>query len=344
MTEPRELVLLSRVERMLAEARDIDTIRDLRDEADIAKASARKVGLSRDIILHAATIKVQAERRLSEMLLDLPLAKAAPGNQYTGKQSDRSRTATGPVRLRELGITKSDSSRAQQIARLPAPVFHRYVEQTTKAGKEPTAAGLLRLAKEQRATTSVHTVRVDTPRFVRSLQDLVAAGQRFGTVYADPPWPFRDRASRGAANQHYPTLTLKQIIAEPVAQLAADASHLHLWCPSAMVPDAFQVIAAWGFDYRSTFIWLKPNLGVGHYWRCSHEILLLGVRSNLPFRDHSQRSWIQADRRTHSEKPDEVRRLIERVSPGPYLELYGRVVPENTAWTIYGNQLKGTRS
>ena len=343
MPEPRELVLLTRAERMLAEARDIDTVRDLRDKAQAAKAWAKKAGVSKKIILHAATIKVQAERRLGEMLQELPLAKAAPGNQYRAKTLDRSQTATGPVRLQDLGITKSDSSRAQQIARLPAATFHRYVERTVKAGQEPTSAGLLRLAKEQNAQTTATPRGNPGPRVIHSLQSLVKAGRRFGTIYADPPWSFHDRASRGAANNHYPTMTLRQILMEPVAGLAAEASHLHLWCPSAILPDALQVVAAWGFEYRSTFVWVKPQLGVGHYWRCSHEILLLAIRGNLPFRDHSQRSWIQADRRRHSEKPDEVRTLIEKVSPGPYLELYGRVVPDNPDWTVYGNQVKSGR-
>lgn len=73
MTEPRELVLLSPAERMVGESGDIDTIRDLRAKARIAKAWAKKAGLSRDSTLHAATIKVQAERPLGEMLLDLPM-------------------------------------------------------------------------------------------------------------------------------------------------------------------------------------------------------------------------------------------------------------------------------
>ncbi len=335
----RELVLIEKAEQMLAEARDIDTIKEIRDKAQAAKAYAKKVGLSKHIIIRASAIKVQAERRLGELLINLPLANSAPGNQFTGKETDRSHNATGPTRLKDLGITKSDSSRAQQIARLPAAVFNRYVKESVDAGQEPTTAGLLRLVKEQTVDATVITESQLPAGFVTNLNDLVAAGHRFGTIYADPPWSFRDRASRGAANNHYPTMTTDQIAAEPVAELAADSSHLHLWCPSAMLPDALQVIEAWKFDYRTFFVWVKRTIGMGHYWRCSHEILLLGVRNNLPFRDHRQRSWIEVDRRDHSPKPEEVRRLVEVVSPGPFLELYGRSAPPNPAWTVYGNQI-----
>ena len=92
--------------------------------------------------------------------------------------------------------------------------------------------------------------------------------------------------------------------------------------------------------YKSCLIWIKPQLGMGNYWRVSHEYLLLGVRGNLPFRDHTCRSW-HLDRRTlHSRKPFAFRELIERVSPGPYLELYGREEQPNSGWTVYGNQVE----
>jgi hypothetical protein len=77
-----------------------------------------------------------------------------------------------------------------------------------------------------------------------------------------------------------------------------------------------------------------------HYWRVSHEYLLLGVRGNLPFRDRTCRSWISARRTIHSRKPFAFRELIERVSPGPYLELYGREEHPGTQWTVYGNQVE----
>jgi len=79
---------------------------------------------------------------------------------------------------------------------------------------------------------------------------------------------------------------------------------------------------------------------MGNYWRVSHEFLLLGVRGRLRFRDRSQPSWKLCRRRVHSRKPELVRMLIEKVSPGPYLELYGRHELPNSAWTVYGNDVE----
>jgi N6-adenosine-specific RNA methylase IME4 len=178
------------------------------------------------------------------------------------------------------------------------------------------------------------------PSIVRNLQVLIECGVKFATVYADPPWPYTNTAARGAAENHYRTMTLDEIRDEPVKELTLDQAHLHLWTTNAFLRDAFDVIRAWGFRYKSCLIWIKPQIGMGNYWRVSHEYLLLGVRGNLPFRDRTCRSWHTAHRTIHSRKPFLFRALIERVSPGPYLELYGREDQPNSNWTVYGNQVE----
>jgi len=169
------------------------------------------------------------------------------------------------------------------------------------------------------------------------LDGLVDAGQRFGCVYADPPWPYHNEATRGAARKHYPSMELDDIAELPVAKLAAKSSHLHLWTTSSFLLEAREVLEAWGFEYKSSFVWVKPGLGTGNYWRVSHEILLLGVRGSCPFRDRSRRSWMEQPRELHSVKPSRVRRLIEQVSPGPYLELFARTAAPG--WVSWGAEI-----
>lgn len=135
-------------------------------------------------------------------------------------------------------------------------------------------------------------------------------------------------------------MSLAEIEAELVEQLAAANAHLQLWTTNAFLREAFRVVEAWGIQYKSCLIWVKGDLGIGNYWRVSHEYLLLGVRGSLTFRDRTLPSWIQADRTVHSRRPALVRTLIERVSAGPYLELYGREERPDSAWTVYGNQLE----
>ncbi len=108
---------------------------------------------------------------------------------------------------------------------------------------------------------------------VASLHELVERGRKFPTIYADPPWPYENKASRGAAENHYPTLSISEICAEPIPQLAEEDAHLHLWTTNAFLREAFDVVEAWGFQYKSCFVWLKPQIGMGNYWRVSHEFL-----------------------------------------------------------------------
>ena len=178
------------------------------------------------------------------------------------------------------------------------------------------------------------------PTIVRDLDLLLRNGVRFTTVYADPPWPYSNTAARGAAENHYRTMSMEDILNEPIKDLVADNAHLHLWTTNAFLREAFDVIHAWGFRFKSCLVWVKPQLGMGNYWRVSHEFLLLGVRGNLPFREKTIRSWQSVRRTIHSRKPFLFRELIERVSPGPYLELYGREEHPSSGWTVYGNQVE----
>jgi N6-adenosine-specific RNA methylase IME4 len=178
----------------------------------------------------------------------------------------------------------------------------------------------------------------ESSRIVTDLDALVVSGERFRCIYVDPPWRYDNRASRGAAENHYPTMSLEEITALPVRDLAADQSHLFLWTTTTFLFDAYPIMQAWGFTYADMFVWCKPQMGLGNYWRVSHEMLLLGVRGDLSFRDNSYRSWAIFPRGKHSEKPEQVRLMLEKVSPGPRLELFGR--KSQPGWTVYGDQIE----
>jgi N6-adenosine-specific RNA methylase IME4 len=175
------------------------------------------------------------------------------------------------------------------------------------------------------------------PHVVRWLEDLVSQGATFGTVYVDPPWSYDNRRTRGAATDHYQTMSTAEIAALPVSKLVAPSAHLHLWTTTSHLFECPAILEAWGFTYKSQLIWCKP-MGLGNYWRVSHEILLLGVKGKAPFRHHALKSWLVCARGPHSNKPEEVRHFIEQASPGPYLELFGR--RPTPGWTVFGDQIE----
>ncbi len=173
---------------------------------------------------------------------------------------------------------------------------------------------------------------------VSDLQTLIDSGKKFGTILADPPWKYSNQATRSATNNHYKTLSVEEISLLPIVELTSENAHLHLWTTNAFLFDSKAIIEAWGFEYKSCFVWVKPQMGIGNYWRVSHEFLLLGVKGNLPFADHAQMSWGNYERTKHSSKPERIRKIIEKVSSGPYLELFGRRTAEN--WVVWGNEIE----
>jgi hypothetical protein len=117
-----------------------------------------------------------------------------------------------------------------------------------------------------------------------------------------------------------------------VKDVAAHDAHLHLQAVPEAMPAAVKVLTAWGFRYESFLVWQKTPTGYGRYWRESHEVLLLGVRGHLGFRDTSLPSWVEDGRSSCAQRNGAVRAMIERASPAPYLDLVG-VVP-SSGWTL----------
>jgi N6-adenosine-specific RNA methylase IME4 len=196
---------------------------------------------------------------------------------------------------------------------------------------------MLRLAKDLAKEDHIASYAKDGPTCtVDDLAKLV--GMKFGTIYADPPWQYGNQGTRGATDDHYQTMTVEQIAALPVGDLVADDSHLWLWTTNAFLFECPKIFAAWGFEYKSMMVWIKPQMGIGNYVRVSHELPFLAVRGNAPFADRSQMSWVQADRTEHSVKPECFRKIIEASSPGPRLELLGRRCIDN--WTVWGNEIE----
>lgn len=159
---------------------------------------------------------------------------------------------------------------------------------------------------------------------------------KYRTILADPPWDIQQVGGRGAV-QHYNLMTLERIKAMPVSDLAAKDAHLWLWVTNATLRQGYDVAEAWGFTVRSPLTWVKFRLGLGNYLRNSTEHLLFATRGNAPVEYRSQPTWINAPVQDHSHKPEEQYALIERISPGPYLELFAR--RPQAGWDVWGNQI-----
>ena len=160
--------------------------------------------------------------------------------------------------------------------------------------------------------------------------------KKFRTILADPPWNIQ-QSSRLGADRHYDLMNLDSIKSMPVADLVEDDAHLWLWTTNAALEDAFHVVRAWGFTPRSILTWVKPRFQLGNYLRNATEQLIFATRGRAPIQFKSQPTWAFMPLQGHSHKPEEQFAIIERCSPGPYLELFARRrPPSDKDWSVWG--------
>ena len=237
--------------------------------------------------------------------------------------------------MSDLGVRdRKLSHRAQRLAAIPQRDFDSWLQQADRHQLEITTRLLLTIC-EQRQAAARNRKRIIGGR----VDDLVAFARqhKMGCITIDPPLA----PNRGWALP-YMTMSLDELQKLPIRDLASpDRCHLHVWTlPNEYMFALKPIIEDWGFRLVSSFAWVKPAaLGRGNYWRMSLEILLTAMLANRNdrFDDQSLRSWIEASRGRHSEKPDAVREMIERASPGPRLELFARkLVP---GWFAWGHEI-----
>jgi len=179
-----------------------------------------------------------------------------------------------------------------------------------------------------------------------------AGEMRYRTIYADPPWRFQNRTGKMAPEHRrlsrYATMTLGDIYDLPVARIAAEQSHLYLWCPNALMAEGLETMRRWGFTYKSNLVWYKvrkdggpDGRGVGFYFRNVTELVLFGIRgkNNRTLKPgRTQVNLLHTRKRRHSQKPDEMWNIIESCSPGPRLEIFARHY--RPGWAQWGDQVE----
>lgn len=161
---------------------------------------------------------------------------------------------------------------------------------------------------------------------------------KYFVLYADPPWQYQNIGFDESAEQQYPTMSVEEICALPIKDLIDEKAVLFLWTTNAFVKEAIQVCGAWGFEYKTNFVWIK-NKGpsIGWFTKSRHELLFIATRGDGVHPKDKLLSWFEAEATKHSKKPEIVYEMIEKMYSGPYIELFARQPRKD--WDGWGNEI-----
>ena len=172
---------------------------------------------------------------------------------------------------------------------------------------------------------------------------------KYKIIYADPPWQYKVFSKKGTgrtAESYYPTMSLEDIQALPVGELADSDCVLFMWTTIPLLEDCFSVMRAWGFEYKTVaFVWIKLNRksdslfwGMGHWTRANAELCMLATRGHPKRKSAGVHQVIISHIEEHSKKPDEAReRIIQLVGDLPRVELFAR--QKTDGWDVWGNEV-----
>lgn len=317
----------------LEEAARVDDVKEIRDRAVALQCYARQAK-DGTLIANATMLRLRAERKAGALLKEM----AETGERDSGNGGDRkSRLQAETVKLADLGVTKTQSHRWQKLAALDAEEFEWRAAARAHEAEQSLVASRAEKQAEKRER------RDDRERELAQKQRALPQ-KRYGVIYADIEARFevfsRESGMDRAPENHYPTTDFETLKARDVAAIAADDCVLFFWAWAPNLPQCLDVMAAWGFAYKSHVVWVKDRVGTGYWFRAQHELLLVGVKGAppAPAMGAQAASVFHAPRGRHSEKPECALEMIEAYYPNlPKIEL-NRRGPPRPGWDAWGNE------
>lgn len=347
------LIKFNEAYQALMVAKNIDEVKEIRDKMEALRAYLKQQGESLEMQNACAEIKLRAERRAGELLLEVERGNGT----RTDITSIRPETRLQQV-MRDNDLSRPAVYRFQSIANVPELVFESHIAQTKAAQNELTSAGMQKLARDIKAKETYQQRRdepapVCTSHILADIRHVTLeqlGGVPFNAIILDPAWEFEawDQKTGDGKSPEYDLMTIEDIYNIPVSSLAALDSVVFLWSTNPFLPQALRAMETWGFSYRSKFPWIKTTLknqmldyGTGYWVRGVSEDVLIGVKGNVTAPRVENFLGLIGPNIEHSRKPQDVHTMAEATTAGPYLELFARY--SRPGWITVGNEYRGER-
>lgn len=319
------IISLDAATTQLTKAVTLEEVKDIRDKAEAIRKYAAASGAGLDLQNAGAELKLRAERKAGRII-----PKFFP---HGGDRKSEEKSSYDSSNLKDLGISGNQSSQWQKIKSIPKKLFEKYIRETKEDKKELTTAGAIRIASSLKKKAER-----ETPNLPEGVYNI---------FYADPPWDYGGPEQHGkfetiqdkTLKSHYPPMKMEDLCKLPISDIVAKNAVLFLWVTSPFLEKCFQVINAWGFKYKASFVWDKVKHNVGHYNSVRHEFLLISTKGSFKPDHNKLYDSVQSIKRTkHSTKPKQFREIIDDIyQKGKRIELFGRgKAPKG--WIFWGNE------
>lgn len=255
---------------------------------------------------------------------------------YQGCQkSDKAEIDTKRELAKAAGVSHDTIAKVEKIEAVATPE----VKEQLRSGEMSINQAYKNIKREEKRQEREEAIQqqIEKPSS-DGYVDIYTTNKQYRVIYADPPWSYNDKQNvevLGGAEKHYTTMPLQDICDLPVP--SADDAVLFIWVTSPLLEDVFKVIKAWGFKYKSSFVWDKVAHNMGHYNSVRHELLLIATKGSCtPDVPKLFDSVVSIERTEHSRKPKEFRDMIDTLYPnGNRLEMFAREAPKG--WDVWGN-------
>jgi len=322
MGEQNSLVIFTKASQMLAEAVTVQKAKELKDLALTAADWAKRKGMGQQAIAYAQSYALQAERRMGEMLKTTERNKGAKGiGRSAVMSSDRTPT------LKDIGITKNESARAQKVADINEDIFSEII-----SGEKPItkALGELKLAERR---TDIKRQKSD----IASGKTKLPEG-KYEIIVIDPPWRYSEKEDAGYDSNSfrgttpYPTMSIDEI--KKLKLPASNDCIVWLWTTQKHLKYAFGILESWGFEDKAILTWCKNKMGIGKWLRSKSEFCIMAVKGKPKINLTNQTTVLNADAREHSRKPDEFYSMVDELCIGRKLDYFSR--ESRKGWDSHG--------